>query len=48
MIGSTALVFDAAPRNPLLGTWRVAAYGVPSSTVTSLVELLRVGSMATK
>ena len=31
------LVYDAAPRNPLLGEWIVAAYGVPPSTVQSIL-----------
>ncbi len=37
-LGSTALVFDAAPRNPLLGTWDADSFGVPPSTVVGLVE----------
>ncbi len=32
------LRFDAAPRNPLLGRWRVDSYGVPPSTVVGMVE----------
>ena len=32
------LRFDAAPRNPLLGTWDVTSFGVPPSTVVGLVE----------
>ena len=37
-IGSTALVFDAAPRNPLLGTWGADSFGVPPSTVVGLLD----------
>ena len=31
------LVFDAAPRNPLLGKWTVDSYGVPPSTVVAVL-----------
>ena len=31
--GTTLLVFDAAPRNPLLGTWRVDAYEADGQVV---------------
>ena len=34
-IGSPALVFDAAPRNPVLGRWNVDSYLIPPSTVTA-------------
>jgi heat shock protein HslJ len=34
-IGSPVLVFDAAPKNPLLGRWDVDSYLVPPSTVTA-------------
>lgn len=33
--GATLLVFDAAPRNPLLGTWRVDAYEADGAVVAS-------------
>jgi heat shock protein HslJ len=32
------LVFDAAPRNPLLGRWDVSSFLLPPSTVTSPLE----------
>ena len=32
------LVFDAAPRNPLLGKWRVDAYGTTPGTVVAVLE----------
>ena len=31
------LVFDAAPRNPLLGKWNVESFGVPPSTVVAVL-----------
>ena len=31
------LVFDAAPRNPLLGKWTVDSYGVPPSSVVAVL-----------
>lgn len=31
------LVFDAAPRNPLLGKWTVDSFGVPPSTVVAVL-----------
>ncbi len=34
-IGSPALVFDAAPRNPVLGRWNVDSFLIPPSTVTA-------------
>jgi heat shock protein HslJ len=37
-IGSPVLVFDAAPRNPLLGRWTVDSYLVPPSTMTAPLE----------
>jgi len=33
--GTAVLVFDAAPKNPLLGRWDVDSYLVPPSTVTA-------------
>src|SRR6185295_19138309 len=33
--GATLLVFDAAPRNPLLGTWNVDSYADGSSVVAA-------------
>src|SRR5262249_29539528 len=37
-IGSPILVYDAAPRNPLLGRWTVDSYLVPPSTITSPLD----------
>jgi heat shock protein HslJ len=34
-LGSPALVYDAAPSNPVLGRWDVDSYLVPPSTVTA-------------
>ena len=34
---NTLLVFDAAPRNPLLGKWIVESYGVEPSTVVAVL-----------
>jgi len=34
-LGSESLVFDAAPRNPLLGRWSVDSFGIPPSTVAA-------------
>ena len=36
--GATLLVFDAAPRNPLLGTWNVDSYADGSSVVAAPKE----------
>ena len=36
-IGSTSLVFDAAPRNPLLGKWQVDSFETKPNTVSSLL-----------
>jgi heat shock protein HslJ len=36
-IGSTVLVFDAAPKNPLLGKWVVDSFETAPSTVSALV-----------
>lgn len=36
-IGSASLVFDAAPKNPLLGRWDVDSYLVPPSTITAVL-----------
>ena len=35
---NTVLVFDAAPRNPLLGKWRVDSYGTTPGTVVAVLE----------
>ncbi len=35
--GNTVLVFDAAPRNPLLGKWLVASYGTEPGTVVGVL-----------
>lgn len=34
---NTSLVFDAAPRNPLLGKWRVDSYGTTPGTVVAVL-----------
>jgi heat shock protein HslJ len=36
-VGQTSLVFDAAPRNPLLGKWQVDSFETAPSTVSALV-----------
>jgi heat shock protein HslJ len=36
-IGSAVLVFDAAPRNPLLGAWRVDSFETAPNTVSGLL-----------
>ena len=36
-IGSTSLVFDAAPRNPLLGKWQVDSFETKPNTVSILL-----------
>jgi heat shock protein HslJ len=36
--GAAVLLFDAAPKNPLLGRWNVDSYLVPPSTVQAPVE----------
>jgi heat shock protein HslJ len=36
-VGSTVLVFDAAPRNALLGPWRVDSFETAPSTVSALL-----------
>ena len=36
--GTTALVFDAAPRNPLLGKWIVDSYATTPGTVVAVLE----------
>jgi heat shock protein HslJ len=36
--GKTSLVFDASPRNPLLGTWRVDSFEVEPGTVTAPLD----------
>ena len=36
--GATLLVFDAAPRNPLLGKWRVDSYATTPGTVVAVLE----------
>lgn len=36
--GTTLLVFDASPRNPLLGTWRVDSFGSGPGTVSAPLE----------
>jgi heat shock protein HslJ len=36
-IGSTVLVFDAAPRNPLLGPWRVDSFMTSPGTVSAVL-----------
>jgi heat shock protein HslJ len=36
--GTTTLVFDAAPRNPLRGNWRVDSYASPPGTVTKVTK----------
>src|SRR4051794_10017109 len=36
--GNAILVYDAAPRNPLLGKWIVDSYGVPPSTVNAVAK----------
>ena len=38
-IGSTSLVFDAAPRNPLLGKWQVDSFETKPNTVSILPTL---------
>ncbi len=35
---NTVLVFNAAPRNPLLGKWRVDSYGTTPGTVVGVLE----------
>ena len=37
-LGHEALVFDAAPRNPLLGRWNVDSFAIPPSTVTAPLD----------
>ena len=36
-VGQTSLVFDAAPRNPLLGKWQVDSFASAPNTVSALV-----------
>jgi heat shock protein HslJ len=36
-VGETSLVFDAAPRNPLLGKWQVGGFASDANTVSSLL-----------
>ncbi|MCJ7709527.1 MAG: META domain-containing protein, partial [Chloroflexi bacterium] len=39
---NTVLVYDAAPRNPLLGKWRVDSYGTTPGTVVGVLDGTRL------